>query len=233
MALAWDELGQTVLPYLSVSAIVSTIGLFFCGLSICQRIRARGSTEGTGSAPFLLAFISCAFWLQYGLLKQDNVVIFVNLVGFCLQTSYLCYYYSMTRQRRWLDRIIIAELVIMLLMEYFVHHGNLKDNGLEPLGICCVFLNIANIGAPLLSVGEVIRTKSSESLPLPLCIACFCVSLQWMLYGIIVDDFVIQFPNYVATFLSATQLSLFVIYPRKPHVVGKKYSRLSDDNEEL
>ncbi|EPB75209.1 mtN3/saliva family protein [Ancylostoma ceylanicum] len=90
-------LAEDVLPYLSFSAICSTIGLFLCGLQICSRIRQRGTTEGTGSGPFLITFISCAFWLQYGVLKQDNVVILVNVVGFMLQSCYLLYYYSMTR----------------------------------------------------------------------------------------------------------------------------------------
>lgn len=35
--------------------------------------------------------------MQYGVLKQDHVVIFVNVVGFLLQGCYLAYYYSMTR----------------------------------------------------------------------------------------------------------------------------------------
>ncbi|VDM60929.1 unnamed protein product [Angiostrongylus costaricensis] len=213
-----------LLPYLSFSAICSTIGLFLCGVQICSRIRERGGTEGTGSAPFLIAFISCAFWLQYGVLKQDRVVIFVNVVGLMLQGCYLTYYYWMTRHSKILKKVIICELLAIGLMLYLVNYAGLKDSGRDTLGVICIILNIASIGAPLFQIGEVIRTKNSETLPLPLCLACFAVSLQWLLYGILVNDFVIQVPNYIATFLSIIQLSLFIIYPRRPTFVQMKDS---------
>ncbi|KAK6024486.1 mtN3/saliva family protein [Ostertagia ostertagi] len=189
---------DVILPYLSFTAICTTIGLFLCGIQICLRIRERGTTEGTGSAPFLIAFISCAFWLQYGVLKQDNVVIFVNIVGFLLQACYLMYYFAMTRNTRLLKKVIGAEFIAIGLMLYAVNMLDFKTMG-ESL--------------------SVIRTKNSESLPLPLCLACFAVSLQWLLYGVLVKDYVIQVPNYIATLLSVVQLSLFVIYPRRPTFV--------------
>ncbi|ETN86594.1 mtN3/saliva family protein [Necator americanus] len=113
-------------------------------------------------------------------------------------------------------------------MLYAVNYAELKDNGREVLGVICVFLNIASIGAPLFQIGEVIRTKNSESLPLPLCLACFAVSLQWLCYGILVKDVFIQVPNYVATLLSTIQLSLFVIYPRRPTFI-----QLKDDKDSI
>jgi len=39
------------------------------------------------------------------------------------------------------------------------------------------------------------------------------VSLQWLLYGWLVDDFYMKVPNTIGSILSAVQLSLFVIYP--------------------
>ncbi|KAK5979488.1 Sugar transporter SWEET, partial [Trichostrongylus colubriformis] len=147
-------IADDILPYLSLSAICTTIGLFLCGIQICLRIRERGTTDGTGSAPFLIAFISCAFWLQYGVLKQDKVVIFVNIVGFLLQGSYLMYYFSMTRNTRLLRKVIGAECIAIGLMLYAVNYAGFEDNGRETLGVICVVLNIASIGAPLFQIGE-------------------------------------------------------------------------------
>lgn len=82
---------------LSVTATASTIGLFLCGIQICTRIRKRGSTEGTAVAPFLLTSISCVCWLGYGIIREDQTVIFVNSVGLAFQSVYLYYYYVKTR----------------------------------------------------------------------------------------------------------------------------------------
>ena len=54
--------GTVILPYLSVTAVASTIGLFLCGLEICAKIRRRGSTDGTGGAPFLIGWFAFQFF---------------------------------------------------------------------------------------------------------------------------------------------------------------------------
>lgn len=88
---------DSFLNILSVTATASTFGLFLCGLQICDRIRQRGTTDGTSVAPFLLTLISCTFWLGYGDLRNDHTIIFVNAVGFAVQALYMAYYYKKTR----------------------------------------------------------------------------------------------------------------------------------------
>jgi solute carrier family 50 protein (sugar transporter) len=88
---------ESFLSVLSVTATTSTFALFLCGLQICARIRARNTTDGTSIAPFLLTLISCTFWLGYGDLRNDGTIIFVNGVGFIVQSLYLAYYYRKTR----------------------------------------------------------------------------------------------------------------------------------------
>ena len=88
---------ETFVQILSVTATVSTIGLFLCGFSICQRIRQRGSTDGTSIAPFFLTCIGCACMFGYGWTRHDMTVKFVNGVGFAFQIVYLLYYYIHTR----------------------------------------------------------------------------------------------------------------------------------------
>ena len=88
-----------ILDVLSITATTSTIGLFLCGVPICQRIQQRGSTEGTSVAPFLLTSISCVCWFGYGIIRDDNTIIFVNGIGFVFQSVYLSYYYIKTRNK--------------------------------------------------------------------------------------------------------------------------------------
>lgn len=90
---------DTFLNILSITATISTIGLFLCGIPICNRIRKRGNTDGTGVAPFWVCSISCVFWLAYGFLRNENTVIFVNGVGLIIQSLYLTYYYIKTRSK--------------------------------------------------------------------------------------------------------------------------------------
>uniref|UniRef100_A0A915CWV6 Sugar transporter SWEET1 n=1 Tax=Ditylenchus dipsaci TaxID=166011 RepID=A0A915CWV6_9BILA len=163
------EVSEGFMTFLSVTATLSTIGLFLCGIQICSRIRQRGTTEGTAVAPFLVTSISCICWLGYGVLKEDFTVIFVNGVGLLVQSIYLVYYYSKTRLRNRLNKLITLELAVGIWTFWFVRsEAETKET---VLGIICMFLNIASIGSPLLDVGQVIKTKSTESVPFMLCAA--------------------------------------------------------------
>ncbi|VDP10289.1 unnamed protein product, partial [Soboliphyme baturini] len=64
---------------------------------------------------------------------------------------------------------------------------------------------------------EVFRTKSTRSLPFPLCVAGLAVSSQWFYYGVLVDDIFIKIPNAIGIILSLLQLSLFVIFRERIH----------------
>ncbi|GMS89336.1 hypothetical protein PENTCL1PPCAC_11511 [Pristionchus entomophagus] len=203
---------------LKVSAITSTILLFCCGMPICHGIY-RGDTLGTvkGAAPFLVTALSTSFILQYGILKNDKVVVVVNVVGATLQLSYLIFYYAFTKgrmEKRRMRHIMMGEALFFALVEYLIHFGEL----LHPesfLGTICVILNVSSIASPLASLKEVIGSKDSSSLPLPLCSANFFVSLQWFIYGYIIGDHIIYTPNMLGVLLGMFQLTLIRIYPSK------------------
>ncbi|CAI5444541.1 unnamed protein product [Caenorhabditis angaria] len=216
--------GDVILPYLSMTALASTVGFFLCGTQICYRIHQRGTTDGTSPAPFLMGFISCSFFIQYGFLKQDAIIYSTNAIGAFLQGVYLIYFWSKTRNTRTLNKILLIEIcLISTLVLYCKYSGESRENLIFQIGNICIFSNILSVGAPLMDIGTVVSTKSSESLPFPLCFASFVVCLQWFGYGMIIEDMVIIVPNFIATIISILQLSLFLIYPAP----SKKYEKLS------
>lgn len=114
------------------------------------------------------------------------------------------------------NRLIALE-VIFLLGVFLVSRRSTADldDTLNFLGILCMTFNIATVAAPLAALHEVIKNRSTEYLPLPLCIANLLVTSEWLLYGILVDDFYIKFPNFVALIISVGQILPFFFYPRK------------------
>lgn len=63
----------------------------------------------------------------------------------------------------------------------------------SPLGQLVRFLRILFLHSRfLLRQKQVIATKSSSSLPLPLCVANFVVSSTWVVYGLLVHDYFVQ-----------------------------------------
>ncbi|KAK0399429.1 hypothetical protein QR680_003042 [Steinernema hermaphroditum] len=208
------EEGVTVLNVLSISAIITTVSLFFCGIPICIKIWKQQGVGDISGMPFVTGVLGGVFWLRYGLLKFDLTMIVVNVVGVSLMSAYLIFYYIYSPTKKMISIQIMVICLLMSSMLVIVEFYGLRV--IHPLGFVCMTFNILNFGAPLAGLGTVIRSKCTSSLPLPLCLATFLVSSQWCLYGTLVSDVYIITPNGIGMLLAITQLSLFLIFPSTP-----------------
>ncbi|VDM51748.1 unnamed protein product [Angiostrongylus costaricensis] len=202
---------QLILQILSCCAIITTIALFLCGIPICIEIMRRKGTTDISGVPFLMGVLGGSFWLRYGLLKMDNTMIIVNVVGVTLFSIYCLYYFAYTSPK-W--RFGVKLLLVASLIGTMIGLVEWRPN-MDYLGLVCMTFNILNFGAPLAGLGVVLRKRCCDTVPLPLCIANLLVSSQWFLYGNIVRDAYIMVPNGIGMALAVLQLSLFVIFPRR------------------
>jgi len=92
------------------------------------------------------------------------------------------------------------------------------NDAIDRVGLLCSLTTMLFFAAPFSNLIHVIRTKNTESMPLPLIVMTFLVSAQWLVYGRMLRDKFIMYPNAVGCMLSIIQLALFVIYPRRSTV---------------
>ncbi|VDK75646.1 unnamed protein product [Litomosoides sigmodontis] len=153
------------------------------------------------------------YWLRYGVMKMDYTMIAVNIFAAALMGLYLIFYYFMTKEKFWISIEVCAVIflisLMLLLVQIFEH------DIFHPLGFICMTFNILNFGAPLAGLKVVLRQRSCEALPLPMCIANLLVSNQWALYGVLVSDVYIITPNAIGMLLAMVQMALFLIFPMK------------------
>jgi len=235
-----SEAGQLVmtetislLTILSLTAICTTITLFFCGIPILIEIVRRKSTHEISAFPFLMGFLGGSFWLRYGFMRADLTMISVNVVGVVLMFIYLICYTCYTENKASIITKITIVVGIICSMLVLVEIYGIQI--VDPLGFVCMTFNILNFGAPLAGVSVVFKKKCCDALPLPLCTANLLVSAQWCLYGIMVTDKYIIIPNGAGVVLALLQISLFFVFPRQ---MGKRaplaacFSCLDDDVED-
>ncbi|XP_054715659.1 sugar transporter SWEET1-like isoform X2 [Uloborus diversus] len=74
--------------------------------------------------------------------------------------------------------------------------------------ICCYYLYTVQRK-------QVFRTRSTETLPFSIIFATFVVTVLWFFYGILIQDFFIQIPNFLGALLSGFQLCLFAFFMPK------------------
>lgn len=80
------------------------------------------------------------------------------------------------------------------------------------LGFICAALNVAMYAAPLSIMGQVVRTRSVEFMPLSLTVATGVCSTCWLIYGIKAMDWFILTPNVAGVALTVVQLALYAAY---------------------
>jgi uncharacterized protein with PQ loop repeat len=102
---------------------------------------------------------------------------------------------------------IIASFIVSLALKLALS-GDFKSIGL----IGCA-LAVVLSGSPLVTVGTVLREKSTASLPFNTSLTTWLNALTWLLYGsLIAKDYMIYLPNGFGFLLATIQMALFGIF---------------------
>ncbi|ALC42194.1 slv [Drosophila busckii] len=211
---------------LSTTAVISTVFQFLSGSVICRKYIQKKSTGDSSGLPFICGFLSCSFWLRYGVLTNEQSVVTVNIIGSTLFLIYTMIYYVFTVNKR--GYVKQFGIVLAILIGVIIFTNTLEDEPEKMIritGFVCCVVTVCFFAAPLTKLVHVVRVKNSESLPLPLIATSFFVSLQWVIYGVLISDTFIQIPNFLGCVLSLMQLGLFVLYPPRSYS-GQGYKLL-------
>ncbi|KAK7060073.1 hypothetical protein SK128_024248 [Halocaridina rubra] len=200
-------------------ATIVTIVQFLSGIEICFKIAKQGTTGDISGFPFVGGVFSTTMWLTYGWILKDSSMTVTNGVGLFLQVTYLLTYiryciapgswYSVRRQMAVLFSVAGVVLYFAFLSDMAMDMLNYR------VGLVCCMASIIFCASPLASLTEVFKTQSTECLPFPLILATCLVTGLWWLYGIIIANSFVQFPNLIGCALSGFQLLLFIVYPSK------------------
>lgn len=94
--------------------------------------------------------------------------------------------------------------------------GDLQPDHLKKLwGFTANAILLIFYAAPLSTVLEVVRTRSSATLNLPLSVMNVVNGSLWLVYGLAIDDLFIAVPNGVGAVLGVVYCILLFAYPRK------------------
>lgn len=149
-------------------------------------------------------FTNGLIWLYYGLLKNDPVVYGPNITGAIIGMSCICVYEAMSPTS---NKLVYSVLVGVSLMVT----GLAISENLELIGLIGCLATVLLMGAPLATLGNVIRDKSTASLPFNSSLMSFFNSLSWTLYGYMVANDVVVRTSPQVAFLTLHPL-LFRIF---------------------
>ncbi|CAL4189876.1 unnamed protein product [Meganyctiphanes norvegica] len=200
-------------------ATIVTIAQFLSGIEICRKIVKQGATGEISGFPFVVGVFSCSMWVTFTYLLGDMAMLITNSIGFMLQAIYLAIYlhycispgswYSVRRQMV----LLFSTSAAMLYYVFFTARD--PELAETRVGLMCCFGSIIFSASPLFSVAEVFKTHCTECLPFPLILSTFIVTCLWWMYGLILKNGFVQYPNLIGFCLASFQLTLFLVFPSK------------------
>lgn len=116
-------------------------------------------------------------------------------------------------QKHILNSVLLYSIfsTVILIMFY------LKKINIETIGSAAVLFSLVQFGAPLLTVGNVIKQGFIGILiDIQYSLLLLSAGVSWSIYGILITDFNLYFPNLIGSLLSLLQVTLFLFFPVKP-----------------
>nr|XP_020462781.1 sugar transporter SWEET1 [Monopterus albus] len=198
------------LELLSWCCIVFTVGMFLTGLTDLKKMLESQSADNIQFLPFLTTCLNNLGWLYYGILKGDQTILSVNIIGALLQFLYIIMYIRYTKQKRLvISETLAAGTVLLCAWFYFTMILSKGDAQLSQLGLTCSVFTVSMYLSPVTDLVGIVRSGNVQCLSFPLTVATFFCSTSWVLYGHQLSDYYVMVPNMPGIFTSIIRFYVF------------------------
>lgn len=198
------------LQLLSWACIVFTVGMFSTGLTDLKKMQESKSADNIQFLPFLTTCLNNLGWLYYGMLRRDQTLVLVNVIGALLQVLYIVVYFHYTKQKRLVtSQTLTAGMVLTCGWFYFAMFLPPGETRLSQLGLTCSVVTVSMYLSPLTDLVGIVRSGNVQCLSFPLTVATLLTSTSWVLYGLQLNDYYIVVPNTPGIFTSLIRFYLF------------------------
>lgn len=168
--------------------------------------------------PYVMTSLNCLLWTGYGILIHDSMLCFVNMTGAVFQFVYIGIYFkyvTVVQDKQKNLKILAGAAAVLLSVGVFtLGLQAFSKQTASILGITCDVFTILMFASPLSTLKNVIQTKNTSTISLPLSVMVVLVSLSWFSYGTLTNDLYVKIPNIVGAALGVIQISLFCVYPK-------------------
>lgn len=188
-----------------------------------RQIRKEQSTGQSDGAPFVSIAFSCCQWFFYGTFAwlvtgKDGflVIVYANSLGMVLGVFYVWIFHANCKDEAKRDmQILYYRVIASLVLAQIVMIALLpSERALFYSGLVASACTLMSACSPLTSVPVVLKTKSSQGMPMLLILALFVSSLLWFACGVILADNCLIYPNFVGCCTSFFLLGLTWQYPQ-------------------
>ncbi|EEY67546.1 MtN3-like protein [Phytophthora infestans T30-4] len=168
--------------------------------------------------PLVTLFSNCHIWALYGYMIENWFPIFwIYFFGDFVALAFLSAYWKHSRQRRYVNRVLLIMACIVTVVTVYAivgglgHTGQSRDGMGSVMGIFADISAICMYGAPMEKLLQVLKYRYAAFINAHMVIAGLTNNCLWFTYGILSDNWFIISPNIVFISLNTFTLVLCVV----------------------
>ncbi|DAZ97147.1 TPA: hypothetical protein N0F65_004761 [Lagenidium giganteum] len=172
--------------------------------------RAR-STLQFSFAPFYFYFVQSVIFGLYAYATSNVLMGATTAFGSMLDLHYVLVYYRHATDKTQPFRLLTIATACILFL--WVHTaGKSPDDAKVIIGVPGNILSVLTSASPLLQVKTIIQRRDASSLPFGMSVMNVVSGGVWMIYGIMLRDILVIFPNGFAFVMGIIQVALIMAF---------------------
>ncbi|POM68513.1 MtN3-like protein [Phytophthora palmivora] len=202
----------------NILSTLATACIFLSMVPGMWRAHKKCSTVGINFYPLAMMYAQSMGWVVYSWADHSFFPVgAVNCLGAVLGAIFSVVY--IFHEKKFRVRYIAFFLFVFVVTIGLILYRFLstQDDGdiAKVLGYCADVMSVAMFGAPLMLLGDVVKTRNSEVIAAPLAVSGAINGVLWSIYGIMQTNYYVLVPNAIGGILCFVQVFLIVIFPRK------------------
>ncbi len=193
---------ELICPLLSIAGYISPIP------SVVSMVKNSDVSDFPAQVIFAQMIQNVAA-LGYGILIDNQPFLLSALIGIGFQVLWLAVWYAVGRRRTKIKiwrktNPFVAVMMSILLIGSITKSLTFLPN--ESVGFIACVLTLVLCVSPLSSLGVVIRTRNSASIPVTMTAVMMIANIAWTMYGILLEDRYVYLPSLFGFVITVFQL---------------------------
>ncbi|XP_064610130.1 sugar transporter SWEET1-like [Liolophura sinensis] len=192
---------------------IATLVMFAAGIPPCWHMYKTGNTRGVPYYFFLLGGINNIMAVYYGILINNSVILFLNIVGTVLNGMYsFTYIYVAHSKKSALFQLMLGAGWLIGLAYYLTVFVESPQTVTYQLGLILCLITTVLLTSPVFEILDCIKQRSVADMSVAMLFGGLVCSALWLFYGMLLGDFFIYAPNFPGVATGVGKLVLLVNY---------------------
>jgi len=194
---------------------IAAIGMGLSPIGDVLSMKQNGSPGERSYVPYLSMMASSLLWTMYAWQTSNILPLgLTNLVLEILSGGYFIIFLLVSQSRKRWNAILASSIVFLTIQATYFYVTSDVPELIEPrLGLIGCFVTCLMFLSPLVTIKNVLETRSSGSISKSLAWGSFVNSVLWSWYGILENNLFVIIPNVIGTVSSVLQLLLIWYFP--------------------